>query len=92
MEKRHLIGRIKCEGETDIFCMEYYVLEESDLYSIEIVKESQHGYNRGQDIETVTSFPISRVREVVERLARICMRNSVTPNNLFETLDDIFEI
>lgn len=90
MEKRHLVGKIKCKGEAGCFCMEYYVLEQRDLYSIEIVKEPALGYNR--EIETVTSFPISRVREVVERLARICMRNSVTPSGLFETLDDIFEI
>lgn len=93
MEKRYLIGRVDCEKLEDCsFVIEYYVLEIGDLYSIEIVKEPVANCGSLEDNERITSYPISRTREQVERIARLFMRNAVTPMGLYDCLDDLCEV
>lgn len=92
MEKKYLVGKVNCETEMEkIFQTGYYVVEENNLFAIQIVKEPFKCVGNGER-EIVTSFPISRTREVVERLARIFMKNMVTPTGLFECLDDLYDI
>ena len=85
-----MIGRADCENGTTEFHVEYYVIEKSDLYSIELVKE-ESSYGGASDQESETSFPISPSRSCVEKLARTLMTNSVTPTEMYECLDDLYE-
>ncbi|MBE6015009.1 MAG: hypothetical protein E7241_06560 [Lachnospiraceae bacterium] len=93
MEKRYFVGRIQCgEDREETFTIEYYLLECRDLFSIEIVKERTDVFGESEDVENITSYPISHTRSVVERIARILLRNAVTPATMYECLDDMFEI
>ena len=93
MEKRYFVGRILCgEDREETFTIEYYLLESGDLFSIEIVKETTDVFGETGEIEDIRSYPISHTRSVVERIARIFMRNAVTPVTMYECLDDMFEI
>ena len=90
MEKRYLIGRVNCEEDVTEFMVEYYVVEKSDLYSIELVKEPS-SYGAEINSERETSFPISPSRKCVEKLAKTLMKNAVTPTEMYECLDDLYE-
>ncbi len=90
MEKRIFIGRANCENGVTEFQVEYYVVERSDLYSIELVKE-ESSYGGGRGSESETSFPISPSRRCVEKLAKKLMANAVTPTEMYECLDDLYE-
>ncbi len=90
MEKRYFIGRASCGDSVTEFQVEYYVVEKSDLYSIELVKEDM-AYGNDCGHESATSFPISPSRSCVERLARTLMTNTVTPVEMYECLDDLYE-
>lgn len=93
MNNKYLIGSVCIfEEECGEFVMEYYLVEDRDLFSIEIVKEPAGSYGSGGDAEIATSFPISKTRSVVERIAEVFMSNCVTPMALLECLDDIYEI
>ena len=91
MERRYLVGRAFCEEGVKEFNVEYYVVERSDLYSIELIKEVGPSYGDSLLSETETSFPISGSRNCVERLARTLMNNRVTPVEMYECLDDLYE-
>ena len=91
LERRYFVGRAVCEEGIREFQVEYYVVERSDLFSIELIKEQGPGYGGDEMPESEQSFPISASRNCVEKLATTLLKNKVTPVEMYECLDDLYE-